>query len=241
MTVDGLGNVGTKLDKTSKVVQHKETNTTSSGVHKISAFGDNSGTKKSTQNSKSNVEKSSNSGIIEFEKGVTKDVKEIFNTEYENMRKKFGNISTISSVGILRDNDTKTYGTFYDNSGVLELKFANKKNFVSEHTKMAKEMNKSGGWSTAHYLHALRHEIGHAIQLEHKLNDPLWDNKIEQISAIMSSLPEYNNIEFRDDYSVSMYAMENLDEFISECIAKSMMKKSGEIVNKVIKIIKGVE
>ena len=57
----------------------------------------------------------------------------------------------------------------------------------------------------------------------------------------MRSLPEYNNEKFRGKYSVSIYAMENLDEFISECIAKSMMKKPGELVNKVIKIIQGVE
>ena len=100
-------------------------------------------------------------------------------------------------------------------------------------------MNKSGEWSTAHYLHAIRHEIGHAIQLEHKLNDPLWSEKLEQIKEIMNSLPEYNNKEFKDKYSVSKYAMKNLNEFISECIAKSMMKKPGVLVNKVVKIIKG--
>ena len=57
----------------------------------------------------------------------------------------------------------------------------------------------------------------------------------------MSSLPEYNNKEFKGKYSVSMYAVVNTDEFISECIAKSMMKKPGVLVNTVVKIIQGVD
>lgn len=241
VNIDGLGNIGAKLDKSSKVAKSNSTKTTGNGVHKLSDSGDNTNFEKTIQNSKSNIEKSNNSGIIEFEKGVTKDVKKIFNTEYENMQKKFGNISTISSVGVLRDSNLSTYGSYNDNSRELVLRFANKKSFVSEHTKKAKEMNKSGEWSTAHYLHAIRHEIGHAIQLEHKLNDPLWSKKLEQIKEIMSSLPEYNNKEFKGKYSVSMYAVVNTDEFISECIAKSMTKKPGVLVNTVVKIIQGVD
>ena len=99
-------------------------------------------------------------------------------------------------------------------------------------------MNKSGEWSTAHYLHAIRHEIGHAIQLEHKLNDPLWAEKYAKICKIYDKLNE--PIDKKGvTYSVSKYAMKNVDEFISECIAKSMTKKPGVLVNKVVKIIKG--
>lgn len=238
INIDGLGNIGANLDKNSNAVKHKETKVSTNGVHKISSSSDNNSNEKSVQNIKSNVEKSNDSGIIEFEKGVTKDVKKIFNTEYESMQKKFGNISTISSVGILRDNDPKAYGSYNDNSRVLELKFANKKNFVSEHTKKALSMNKSGEWSTAHYLHAVRHEIGHAIQLEHSLNDPLWAEKYAKICNIYDELNEYIDKQ-GIAYTVSRYAMVNTDEFISECIAKSMMKKPGVLVNTVVKIIKG--
>ena len=99
-------------------------------------------------------------------------------------------------------------------------------------------MKKSGEWSTAHYLHAIRHEIGHAIQLEHKLNDPLWAEKYAKICKIYDELNE--SIDKQGiAYTVSRYAMVNTDEFISECIAKSMMKKPGVLVNTVVKIIKG--
>lgn len=239
INIDGLGNIGAKLDKSSKVAKSNGTKTIDNGVHKLSDSGDNTNFEKTIQNSKSNIEKSNDSGIIEFEKGVTKDVKKIFNAEYENMQKKFGNISTISSVGVLRDNDPKAYGAFYDNSRMLELKFANKKSFVSEHTQKAKEMNKSGEWSTAHYLHAIRHEIGHAIQLEHKLNDPLWNEKLKAIQDIMRSLPEYDNNKFKGKYTVSKYAMQDINEFISECIAESMNKKAKYTSKQVANIIKG--
>ena len=238
VNIDGLGNIGAKLDKSSKVAKSNGTKTIENGVHKLSDSGDNTNFEKTIQNSKSNIEKSNDSGIIEFEKGVTKDVKKIFNTEYENMQQKFGNISTISSVGVLSDSNLSTYGSYNDNSRELVLRFANKKSFVSEHTKKAREMNKSGEWSTAHYLHAIRHEIGHAIQLEHKLNDPLWNEKYAKICKIYDELNE--SIDKQGiAYTVSRYAMVNTDEFISECIAKSMMKKPGVLVNTVVKIIKG--
>lgn len=41
------------------------------------------------------------SGIIKFEKGVTEEVQNAFNTGFEAMQEKLGKITTISSVGIL--------------------------------------------------------------------------------------------------------------------------------------------
>lgn len=175
------------------------------------------------------VAKSSKSGIITFDKGVTKEVQDAFNIEFDKMQGKFGKIRTISRVGTLKGVDS-TYGEFYDNSGELLLKFANKKNALSEHAKKAQDMKKSGKWSSAHPLHTFRHEIGHAIQLEHKLNDPLWDDKLEKISEIM------DKVSLED---VSLYGFTTLDEFISECIAESMTKKARKISKQVANTIIG--
>lgn len=206
-------------------------------VHKIS--DGNSNSDKISKIVDNKLDNTKQSGIIEFEKGVTKEVQETFNNELENMQKKFGKVTTISRVGILNSKNSTDYGEFYDNSGELLLRFANKKNALSEHAQKAQEMKKSDKWSSAHPLHTLRHEIGHAIQLEHRLNDPLWDDKLEQIRAIMMSLPEFNNSEFQGKYSVSKYAMKNLDEFISECVAESISKKSSSTAKQVAKIIIG--
>lgn len=206
-------------------------------VHKISDGSSNSD--KISKIADNKLDNTKQSGIIEFEKGVTKEVQDAFNTEFANMQDKFGKVTTISRVGTLKIGSASDYGEFYDNSGELLLRFANKKNALSEHAQKAQEMKKSDKWSSAHPLHTLRHEIGHAIQLEHRLNDPLWDDKLEQIRAIMMSLPEFNNSEFQGKYSVSKYAMKNLDEFISECVAESISKKSSSTAKQVAKIIIG--
>ena len=201
----------------------------SESVHRIS---DSSTPKNNAEIIRKDVAKTENSGIIKFEKGVTEKVQNAFNTEFETMQEKFGEITTISSVGVLNFKNSTDYGAFYDNSGELLLRFANKKNALFEHEQKAQKMKKSGEWSSAHPLHTFRHEIGHAIQLEHKLNDPLWDDKLEKIIDIMEEVnPE----------DVSLYGFTTLDEFISECIAESMTKKARATSKRVARIIRGVD
>jgi hypothetical protein len=217
-------------DRADKLAEQKE-----DYIHKISDSESITKKEKSEINAekaKTDVENSINSGIIKFEKGVTEKVQNAFNTEFEAMQEKLGEITTISSVGILNSKNSTDYGEFYDNSGELLLRFANKKNALSEHEQKAQKMKKSGEWSSAHPLHTFRHEIGHAIQLEHKLNDPLWDDKLEKIIDIMEEVnPE----------DVSLYGFTTLDEFISECIAESMTKKARATSKRVARIIRGVD
>ena len=80
--------------------------------------------------------------MIKFEKGVTKEVQDAFNTEFANMQDKFGKVTTISRVGILNSKNSTDYGVFYDNSGELLLKFVNKKNALSEHAQKAQKNEK---------------------------------------------------------------------------------------------------
>lgn len=170
---------------------------------------------------------------------LQKKFRKLLITSLKICKKKFGKVTTVSRVGVLNSKNSTDYGEFYDNFGELLLKFANKKNALSEHAQKAQEMKKSGEWSSAHSLHTFRHEIGHAIQLEHRLNDPLWDDKLKRIQDIMCSLPEFNNYNFKDKYSVSKYAMDDINEFISECIAESMTKKARKISKLIAKIILG--
>lgn len=64
VNIDGLGNIGTKLDKSSKVAKSNSTKITENGVHRLSDSGDNTNFEKTIQNSKSNIEKSNDSGMI---------------------------------------------------------------------------------------------------------------------------------------------------------------------------------
>jgi hypothetical protein len=225
VTVDGKNALGSKLPKKAESVNK----ISGEAVRRIS---DSSTPKNNAEIIRKDVAKTENSGIIKFEKGVTEKVQNAFNTEFEAMQEKFGEITTISSVGVLNSKNSTDYGAFYDNSGELLLRFANKKNALSEHEQKAQKMKKSGEWSSAHPLHTFRHEIGHAIQLEHKLNDPLWNDKLEKIIDIMEEVnPE----------DVSLYGFTTLDEFISECIAESMTKKARAPSKRVARIIRGVD
>ena len=202
-------------------------------AHRISDPDIDNNLSESVINSEKSIEKAVKSDIIKYEYSprVKESVREAFDAEFTAMSSKFGNISTISRVEPLPKNYLKNvYGMFIDSSGSLMIHLADKKDCLSLLAQKAVEMKKAGKWSTSHPMHAIRHEVGHAIQYEHLLNDPLWNNKKKKIFAIMQSV---------DKTAVSEYAMSDIDEFISECIAESMTKKSRKIAKDVVNIILG--
>lgn len=196
-------------------------------IHSISA-------ENITENQKNGVEISDNSGIINYRysSDVRAEVQKAVDTEYETMTAIFGKISTISSVEPLTWGLKSTYGEFNDNSGVLAIRFADKKDCLKKLAQKAAEMKKDGKWSTSHPMHVIRHEIGHAIQLEHMRNDKGWNEKLKKIKLIMDGA---------DDKAVSLYAKDDIDEFISECIAESMTKKARKTSKNVVNVILGVD
>lgn len=202
-------------------------------AHRISDPDIDNNLSESVINSEKSIEKAVKSDIIKYEYSprVKESVREAFDAEFTAMSSKFGNISTISRVEPLIDGSGE-YGAFYDHSGILVIKSADKKDCLKIHAQKAVEMKKAGKWSSSHPMHTFRHEIGHAIQAEHAKNDPLWKEKRQKILNIMKSV---------DSKSVSIYANKNIDEFISECIAESMTKKARTVAKKVISIILGVD
>ena len=202
-------------------------------AHRISDPDIDNNLSESVINSEKSIEKAVKSDIIKYEYSpkVKESVREAFDAEFTAMSSKFGNISTISRVESLPKSYLKNvYGMFIDSSGSLMIHSADKKDCLSLLAQKAVEMKKAGKWSTSHPMHAIRHEIGHAIQYEHLVNDPLWNDKKKKIFAIMQSA---------DKIAVSEYAMSDIDEFISECIAESMTKKSRKIARDVVNIVLG--
>ena len=176
------------------------------------------------------VANSENRGIIYY--GVREEVAAAFSEAFEEMVAKFGEISTISAVEPLIGGLASDCGSFGDHSGIIQIRFANKKSCLKELAQKAVECKKQGEWSSSHRFHVFRHEIGHAIQLEHAINDPLWNSKLKRIRLIMKS---------SDAESVSNYGMNSIEEFISECIAESMTKKARKKTKNVVNIILGVD
>ena len=159
-------------------------------------------------------------------------VLEAFNKELEKAQSKFGNISTIKNIFTLNTNSNDE-GIFYDNGGMIGLRHANKKDGLQTMAKIAKQKFSKGEWSTSDPYHVMRHEIAHAIQYEHRLNDSKWDNKLERIYQIYDdALNNKNNRVFP-----SSYAATDPNEFISECIAASYKKNPSSTVKKVVSII----
>ncbi|MBR1592963.1 MAG: hypothetical protein IJ666_08125 [Ruminococcus sp.] len=150
-----------------------------------------------------------NSSDIHFDSKVRPDVQQAFKEEY-----------------------LKNY-----NSRIIELRHADKKDGLNKMASVAQEKYKDGKWSTGNPRHAMRHEIGHAIQLEHKLNDSQWNDKMSKISGIFEKA--INQIE---GYKLpSQYSAKFIDEFISECVAGSYLnpKKQSKTIKEVSKIIVG--
>lgn len=167
-------------------------------------------------------------GDYSFSSKVRAEVRQAFNEEFQSMTEKFGEITTITKVEPMTWAENNDYGNFNDHSGVLSIRFAEQKDCQKKLAQAAVENKQNGNWSSSHPNHVFRHEIGHAIQLEHKINDKNWNSKIGRIETIMNGI---------DKKTVSIYAFRDTSEFISECIAESMTKKARKTAKDVVSII----
>lgn len=171
-----------------------------------------------------------------FEPKVTAEVREAFNEEYQKAVEMYGEIDTVSGVNVLTV-VSKDEGLYNDNSQWISLRHAEKKNGLKIMASVAQEKYKAGKWSTGHSRHAMRHEIGHAIQLHHRLYDKDWNDKRLKISLIFKKA--FLN---EDGFSMpSSYICDDIDEFISECVAASYLnpKKQSKTIKTVYRIITG--
>jgi len=112
-----------------------------------------------------------------FDSRVTQDVRKAFNEEYQRAVEMYGEIDTISGIDVMTVNSTDE-GSYNDNSRWISLRHAEKKNGLKIMAAIAQEKFRTGKWSTSNPRHAMRHEIGHAIQLHHRLYDDEWQNKL---------------------------------------------------------------
>lgn len=173
---------------------------------------------------------------LSYDARVTEEVRTAVTEERAMMEEKFGKIGTIAGVDVLKDRSSDE-GAYNDNSYRISLRHADEKNALKTMAAIAQQKKGKGMWSTGNPRHAIRHEIAHAIQRHYFHCDVLWADKKSRIFAIYEKAKEGV-----DGYRLpSIYAGDDMDEFISECIAASFAKNVSKTVKEVIAIILGGE
>lgn len=171
---------------------------------------------------------------LSYDARVTTEVRETFEKEIASMSETFGEINTITGLDVMKESSTDE-GCYNDNSFRVALRHADEKNALKKMATIAQQKKQSGMWSTGHPLHAMRHEIAHAIQRQHALYDSRWSDKSDLIFDIFEKARGKE-----DGYLLpSIYAKDDMDEFISECIAAWCAKKRSKTVREVVEIILG--
>ncbi|WP_295218211.1 phage minor head protein [Ruminococcus sp.] len=210
---------------------------------------DNGGTGKTYQSEKIKHLKGSYS--VKFEKvsgspEITPQLAKEFSDEYDRFQEKFRKLSSVRSVEVKPYENDGIYGDYNDNSGVISIYGAGGKDGKTIISKVTSDMKKSGKWSTSSPYHAFRHELGHALQKQLKESVPDYEKRLDKIKeirkSIFDSLTGFSGsdiIEMKKNV-LSVYGLceeEELDEFISECVAECCTKKPRKTARNVVNIL----
>ena len=178
-------------------------------------------------------------------KAISKELAEEYRAEYDRFVDMFGALKSLMGIDIAPYADNDVFGEYYPQSRRIIIYGAGGKDGNKFVTQSAQNHKSSGEWSTGSKYHSFRHELGHALQMEHSLTDPNWDKKIIEIENIRQNIvsdltnPDGSaNIEVMGS-KLSKYGFRNTGEFISESIAEYFQnpQKARSTSKKVIEII----
>jgi len=187
----------------------------------------------SIKGKKNKFEPSVNMDCVSGSKPITEQLQKELSNEYDKFTEIFGKLDNVRVVTAVPYKDNGVWGAFNDNSNELFLFGIGGDNGRTVMTKTAKKNGSKGLWSTESPYHAYRHELGHAWQKKAAKQDLLYDKKIEKISKIRDDIngninkaltdnSESDIIKLRKSF-LSDYGLDpdnDIDEFISECIAE---------------------
>lgn len=139
------------------------------------------------------------------------------------------------------------YAAYQPGYGVVYMKNVNSKNSLAKMLKEAKIQYKSGFWSTGTAEHAVRHELGHAIQHLYTDKDAVMRNKISVLRKNVASacgitnwsMSESKDVMLKAGEMLSYYGLRNDGEFIAECVAEYIGGAPRETARKVVNILLG--
>lgn len=139
------------------------------------------------------------------------------------------------------------YAAYQPGYGVVYMKNVNSKNALVKMLKDAKIQYESGFWSTGAAEHAVRHELGHAIQHLYTGKDAVMRNKISVLRKNVASacgvtnwsMSESKDVMLKAGGMLSYYGLRNDGEFIAECVAEYIGGAPRETAQKVVNILLG--
>lgn len=164
--------------------------------------------------------------------------------EFDKFISIFGSMDNVRSVTAYPYQNDGIWGAYNDNSYELFLLGSGGEEGRALLSKTAKQMRKDGKWSTSSVYHTFRHELGHALQERLKRTDPNYSQKIQEIEKIQKTiLDNLTNLEESDKIksmksTLSEYGIcDEIDEFISECIAEYCDGKPRTTAKSVVDIL----
>ncbi|MBQ7003669.1 MAG: hypothetical protein IJN57_06895 [Oscillospiraceae bacterium] len=176
---------------------------------------------------------------------IDKRFAEELRREYESFTNIFGDLPSLRNVNVGVYNNDGVLGHYNPNSREITLFGVGGKTGKNGISMVASQNKKKGEWSTGSPFHSFRHELGHELQEELRLNDPLWNEKIAEIEEVkksllnsLTNLDDSDKIEFKKN-KLSLYGFLDTSEFISECVAEyaNSPKKARSTSKKVVEIL----
>ena len=174
-----------------------------------------------------------NMDCVSGSKPISVELQKELSNEYDKFETQFGTLDNVRVVTAVPYNNDEVWGAYNDNSNELFLFGIGGQTGKNNMTKIARKKGSKGLWSTESPYHAFRHELGHAWQNKQSKIDPLFPQKIEKIQTIRDEINNKIDISLTDGSDndiiklrksfLSDYGLDpdnDIDEFISECIAE---------------------
>lgn len=176
-------------------------------------------------------------------------VANMVNREIIRFYNAFGDLHEKGALRIVMTYPKKrdAYASYQPAYGAVYMKNVKSKNALSNMLKEAREQQELGFWSTGDAEHALRHELGHAIQHIYADHDEAIRDKISALRNQVASecgvtlwnLEEKRETRLRAGEILSYYGLRNDGEFIAESIAEYMSGNPRDTAKKVVDILLG--
>jgi len=169
------------------------------------------------------------------------------NSELLKAKQTFGDIVELKSIGTFPPGySTKWKGAFSPRQKAIWLRNVSRKNSIGKLKQQAEQQHRVGFWSTASEFHAIRHELGHAIDSSFRatLSESEYNRRASQIYELRKKIQEevLKTQKGTQEYAkyLSKYAFTNTKEFIAESIAEYLDGKPRETAKTVVNLLLGI-